>query len=151
MHETKTPFDLAAFVAASGVGGLVIWAWGFLSGHAVASSLAYLVLLVPFLGLASAVGIGVFVVPAWFLLRKSWFGAPAPFSALLGLASLGVGAAIGLLSGMSVPEVLFASVLPLVWFCAVAAIYSGWAGASLTPPSSGQPQATLESSAHVER
>jgi hypothetical protein len=151
MHETKAPFDLAAFFAASTVGGLVIWAWGFMSGHAVVSSLAYLVLLVPFLGLASAVGIGVFVVPAWFILRKSWLGAPVPFSALLGLVSLGVGAAIGLWSGMSLPEAVFGSMLPLVWFCAVAATYSGWAGASLTPPSSGQAQATLDPAAHVER
>ncbi|WP_140637557.1 hypothetical protein [Methylibium rhizosphaerae] len=144
---TKAPFDLTAYVVASVVGGLVVWAWGFLSGHSVASSVAYLVLLVPFFALASAIGIGLFVVPAWLILGKSWCGAPAPFSVLLGFVSSVVGAAIGLWSGMSLPEVLFASVPSFVWFCVVAATYSGWARASLTPPSSGQPPAA----AHVER
>ena len=151
MHKAKVSFDLAAFIAASAVGALVVWGCGFVSPHSPASSVAYLVLLVPFLGLASAIGVGLLVVPAWFFLGSSWLGKPAPFAVLVGLIGLIACAAIGLLSGLSVFEVLSSSLFPLIWFCAVAATYSGWARASLTLPSSGQPQAALEAVAHVKR
>jgi hypothetical protein len=130
MHMAKASFDLAAFVAASVVGALVVWGWGFVSLHSPASSVAYLVLLVPLLGLASAIGVGLFVVPAWFLLGNSRLGKPAAFAAVLGLAGLVTGSAIGLWSGLSVSEVLSSNLLPLTWFCAVAVVYSGWSRAA---------------------
>lgn len=133
MPTAKAPFDLAAFVAASAVGGFVFLAWGFLSGLSVVSSVAFLILLFPFLGLASAFGIGLFVVPTWFVLGRSRFGAPAPFSAVVGLVCFIFGSVANLWYGLSPSEVLSGSVFPLVWCCTVAATYSGWARAGLAP------------------
>ncbi|WP_284620762.1 hypothetical protein [Aquabacterium humicola] len=116
--------DVPALLFASAVGGIWIWSCLLLSGQEVVGSVLLLVLLLPFLGLTSSIAIALFILPLWWLLRRTAFSAPYFFVLPIALLTEGLALVAPQPEDQSSLQRLLLGAYSAIWLCSMAAVYS---------------------------